>query len=380
MSHNETRGTNGGPADLTGPETPEPSDPVVADGEANGVRAQGADRLGPAPEGAMLELLTAGLDRDAPIALNVQMRGVIEYGILMGSVPAGTRLPTVREFAESTGVATMTVVNVYNKLKAAGLIEARGKSGTFVSLVEGLPSLEGLQRLNQAIDELLTVARTLGLDVGQVAEMTGVRGNLQRARSTMPLRILFVGLFQASTAAYAHFIQGKLAEQDRIDTATIGTLSAAEPLLNYDLVLTLANRRLEVRSVVPAVVPVAGVNFVPSVETRTRLAGLDSAARVGIVSTFPEFTGLMRLNILRFISHVSSAEITLVDALDLADFVRRVDVVVYATGSDRVCDLVSSRQTAFEYRHSPDPNNIQNDILPLIEEIRSSKLLTNRAL
>ena len=158
------------------------------------------------------------------------------------------------------------------------------------------------------------------------------------------------------------------------------TLPSFSSLLEYDLVLTLANRRLEVQALVPAAVPVVGVNFVPSVETRTRLAGLDTTARVGIVSTFPEFAGLMRLNVLRFISHVSSAKITSVDALDLDRFVKEVDVLVYATGSDRVCDLVGSHQIALEYRHSPDPNNIQNDILPLIEEIRAAKHLTKKSL
>ncbi len=348
------------------------------DDEGPGRATPAPGRPDPVPEGGLLELLTAGIDREAPIALNVQIRGVIEYGILMGSLPAGTRLPTVRDFAESTGVATMTVVSVYAKLKQAGLIDTRGKAGTFVAAVEGLPTHDALHRLNQAIDDLLNMGRALGIDATRLAELTGVRGNLQRVRSMTPLKILFVGLFAAATADYARFLQEKFAETDQFDAVTLDQLDPAAPPADYDLVLTLANRRLEVRGLIPAEIPVAGVNFVPSAETRTRLAGLDPASRVGIVSTFPEFAGLMRLNVLRFIPHVTSAEIISVDSPDLQDFVRRVDVVVYATGSDQVREMVTDRHVIFEYRHSPDPNNIRNGILPLLEEIRVAKLLQRK--
>ncbi len=331
-------------------------------------------RPSPVPEGSLLDLLTAGIDRDTPIPLNVQVRGVIEYGILMGSLPPGTRLPTVREFAEGVGIATMTVVSVYNKLKGTGLIQSRGRAGTFVTEGNGLPTNDGLRRLNQAIDDLLTVAGTLGLDAIQMSELIGVRGNLLRARSTMPVRILFVGLFEKATADYAQFIQERIVDTDRVEATTIHTLPRQD-MSEYDLILTLANRQQEVLALLSQSIPVLGINFVPSVETRTRLAGLDATARVGIVSTFPEFAGLMRLNVLRFISHVSGAAITSVDATDLESFVRTVDVVVYATGSERVCDMVTSRQLVIEYRHSPDPNNIKNDLLPLLEDLRAAKQL-----
>ena len=331
------------------------------------------------PEGNLLELLTAGLDRDAPISLSVQLRGVIEYGILMGSLLPGTRLPTVREFAERIKSSPMSVVQAYTKLKSAGLIETRGKAGTYVSEGEGLPTHEGLNRLNQAIDDLLTIAGNLGLDATQAAELTAVRGNILRVRSTTPLRILFVGLFEAATADYAQFIQERIGETDRVYSATISTLQDVGPLLGYDLILTLAHRRKELQAKVPAKIPILGVNFVPSVETRTRLAGLEARAHVGMVSTFPEFAGLMRLNVMRFISHVNRAEIILLDAPNLESFVRKVDIVVYSTGSERVCDYVSRGQTAFEYRHAPDPNNIQDDILPVIEEIRAAKQLSGRS-
>jgi DNA-binding transcriptional regulator YhcF (GntR family) len=45
----------------------------------------------------------------------------------------GARLPTVRKLASDLGVAPNTVARTYRELEGAGLIETRGRHGTFVS-------------------------------------------------------------------------------------------------------------------------------------------------------------------------------------------------------------------------------------------------------
>jgi DNA-binding transcriptional regulator YhcF (GntR family) len=324
-------------------------------------------------EGSVLQLILSGIDREIPVSLNMQLRGVIEYGILMGRLPPGTRLPAVRELAEGAGVATMTVVSVYGKLKEAGLIETRPKAGTFVAGSDASLSQDATGRLSLAIDALLDLGRSLNIGAARIAEMVGVRENLRRATTPVPLRLLFVGLFEPATSDYAKFISDRLPTGDSVDALTLDQIRSNGPPANYDLVLTLANRRTEVQALFRDGPPVTGVNFVPSAETRSRLAGLDPASRVGMISTLPEFTALMRPNVLRFIPHVASAEIIALDSPDLETFIRGVDVVVYATGSDRVRAMASARQIVVEYRHAPDPNNIRHAIVPLVEEIRASR-------
>ena len=73
------------------------------------------------------------VDRDLPVPLGVQLRGLIEYGIACGELSPGARLPSVRELADELGVAPMTVSQVYRELKDGGLIEARSGLGTFVT-------------------------------------------------------------------------------------------------------------------------------------------------------------------------------------------------------------------------------------------------------
>ncbi len=48
-------------------------------------------------------------------------------------LPAGTRLPTVRKLAGDLGLAVNTVARAYRELETAGLVETRGRNGTFVT-------------------------------------------------------------------------------------------------------------------------------------------------------------------------------------------------------------------------------------------------------
>ena len=53
--------------------------------------------------------------------------------ITAGSLPAGIRLPTVRDVARSLGVSPTTVSEAWGSLTRAGAIQTRGRSGTFVA-------------------------------------------------------------------------------------------------------------------------------------------------------------------------------------------------------------------------------------------------------
>ncbi|GIF20464.1 DNA-binding transcriptional MocR family regulator [Actinoplanes tereljensis] len=54
-----------------------------------------------------------------------------------GSLPAGTRLPTVRDVARELGVSPTTVSEAWRSLARAGAIQTRGRSGTFVAMPGG---------------------------------------------------------------------------------------------------------------------------------------------------------------------------------------------------------------------------------------------------
>ncbi|WP_282567757.1 MULTISPECIES: GntR family transcriptional regulator [unclassified Devosia] len=335
-------------------------------------RSNRSDRLGHAQAELILATFAAKLDRSLPVPLGVQLQGLIQYGIALGDLPAGMRLPSVRELAESAGVAPMTIVGVYNELKQQKLIESRGSSGTFVAKTESLPDPTVFQRLNPAIDALLQLGQSLGVDAGRITAMIAGRAGHLRFQQANGLNLVLVGLFADATQAYADHIRPNLPATDTLVAVTVDALRNGAPLPPADLILTFANRRAEVEQIVGTNIPVLGLQFIASEATRTRLAGLDPSMRVGIVSIFPQFMAMMKSGVMRFCPHVTSTAITMADDPELERFIEQVDVVVYATGLDWMAAKVAPHQQAFEYRHAPDRTFVQQHVLPLLDTLRNN--------
>ena len=84
------------------------------------------------------------LDPSSPEPLSEQLSQAIADRIRRGSLVAGARLPTVRALAEDLGLAANTVAKAYRALEEAGLVQGRGRQGTFVAerLPQSLPERE----------------------------------------------------------------------------------------------------------------------------------------------------------------------------------------------------------------------------------------------
>ncbi|MGP3771254.1 GntR family transcriptional regulator [Streptomyces sp. SDT5-1] len=62
-----------------------------------------------------------------------QVRAQISELARSGAIPVGYKLPTVRGLAEELGLAANTVAKAYRALESDGVIETRGRNGTFVA-------------------------------------------------------------------------------------------------------------------------------------------------------------------------------------------------------------------------------------------------------
>lgn len=62
-----------------------------------------------------------------------QLRAQIAQAARSGELPVGYKLPTVRALAEELGLAANTVAKAYRALEGDGVIETRGRNGTFVA-------------------------------------------------------------------------------------------------------------------------------------------------------------------------------------------------------------------------------------------------------
>lgn len=328
-------------------------------------------------EERILSNLAGALDRTLPVPLGTQLRGLIEFGIALGELPAGQRLPSVRELAERAGIANMTVATVYRELREAGLIEAKPGAGTFVGEGHGGEGLRSpaMRKIQRRIEALFNEAEDLGIAPAVVASLVNARAARGRTQ-TRPLHLVMVGNFVNTTQQYADRIQEYLNAGDTIAVTTVDALQAGEVFPQpCDVCITLAHRRGEVEHLIPAGTPVIGLSFIPSEETRAQLAMIDPMARVGIISIFPEFMALMKPGVLRFAPHVSDVDVRLLTAPDLETFLRSVDVAIYASGAEaKVRQLLPPGRQAMEFRYVPDPHAIRATLLPVLERLRSSNV------
>src|SRR5262245_11167287 len=249
------------------------------------------------------------VDRDLPVPLRAQLQGLIEYGIACGELVAGELLPSVRELAERIGVAPMTVSQVYSDLKAAGLIETRPGSCTFVTGSDRarLAARPEATELHRRIDSLIDAGLAAGIRPAELVSLVSARA-FYRDSIGARTRVVMVGLFPEATASYARFIAARLGAGATVEPLTL-TAIQTEPDMraranSADLAVTFVNRQREVVALVPGT-KVVSISFIPSEETRKALAAMDSLARVAIVSRFPDFLPIMKAGVQRFAPHVA---------------------------------------------------------------------------
>ncbi|MFH8795093.1 GntR family transcriptional regulator [Streptomyces sp. NPDC017941] len=78
-------------------------------------------------------VLDEGAEGRAVAAPYEQVREQIAAQARSGSLPVGYKLPTVRGLAQTLGLAANTVAKAYRALEEDGVIETRGRNGTFVA-------------------------------------------------------------------------------------------------------------------------------------------------------------------------------------------------------------------------------------------------------
>lgn len=83
-----------------------------------------------------------------------------------GSLPPGTRLPTVRALAAEADVAVNTVAKAFRRLGDAGLVITRGRAGTVIAPLDTVTS-----RLEQAARIYAESALHLGFEAGTAARL-----------------------------------------------------------------------------------------------------------------------------------------------------------------------------------------------------------------
>jgi DNA-binding transcriptional regulator YhcF (GntR family) len=98
------------------------------------------------------------VDPHADKPLFDQLRTQIIDGVRDGKLEPGSRLPTVRQLAGQLGLAVNTIARAYRELEAAGILETRGRFGTFVARADPADAA-----MAAAAHTYVEAARSLGL-------------------------------------------------------------------------------------------------------------------------------------------------------------------------------------------------------------------------
>lgn len=102
------------------------------------------------------------VDAHAAKPLFDQLRSQIIERVRDGTLPPGTRLPTVRNLAAQVNLAVNTVARAYRELETAGILETRGRFGTFVARDDPADAA-----MASAAHSYVMAARSLGIEKGE---------------------------------------------------------------------------------------------------------------------------------------------------------------------------------------------------------------------
>lgn len=105
-----------------------------------------------------------------------QVKRQISAMVATGELQPGDKLPTVRRLADDLGLAPNTVARAYRELEVIGLLDTRGRAGTFVS------GDEASRAARLAAAEYADRTRALGLDPGEALAL------VERVLGTAPAK------------------------------------------------------------------------------------------------------------------------------------------------------------------------------------------------
>jgi DNA-binding transcriptional regulator YhcF (GntR family) len=110
------------------------------------------------------------VDPASPVAPYEQVRASVTSLVRDGRLTPHTRLPAVRRLAVDLGLAANTVARAYRELEAAGVVETRGRLGTFV-VDPASASGEGRDEAREAAREYAARMRALGVPAERAVDL-----------------------------------------------------------------------------------------------------------------------------------------------------------------------------------------------------------------
>ena len=309
------------------------------------------------------------IDRELHVPITEQIKGQIIYAISFGTLLPGDPLPSVRELARILKVSPVTVSKVYQQLTAESLLVTKPYIGVFVNELGlndfKLQSKVAQVNLKQIIENAIRQARLMGYSHEEIHEVFLVVEDQSKA-SEMRKRIIIVGNYPSATKSYAKDISHILEDLNiEVIPVTLTELGQdferwTDLLKKASLVVTLPQRLRKTRALIePEYCRVIAIAYELSPLTIQKLSAIQPHQRVGIVSTLSDFVQTMVQELDSYGLNVIPPLTTTINQTDrIIEMLKQIDVLIYATGSEKVLELVPENVEAFEFLHTPKAESV----------------------
>ena len=294
-------------------------------------------------------MLHLKLDGSGQGPIYKQIAAAIEKDIESGRLPAGYKLPTVRELSSEMGVACGTIKHAYEHLEERGFVAMVQGSGSFV-LDRSEDTSSRKEQAMAAIDGMFHQLERLGFTPREME----IYLNLKLRGLEEKYDVVKVAVVDCNPETL-QLIEKQLSQIGYAETApfALSRLEEIAPKLNsdYDVILTTSTHFAEVEPYINQNKTLAMMAMTPAIRTTIQLAKVGDEAQVGIFCASDAFSQVVRTGCLGMGSWSERLTTQLMGMPGLADFLEAQDVVIVPEGYDAFISKEERSQLA-AYRES----------------------------
>lgn len=277
-------------------------------------------------------MLNLKLDSAAQGPIYRQIAAAIEAAIESGRLPAGYKLPTVRELSGEIGVACGTIKHAYEYLEERGFVAMVQGSGSFVLDKSEDPASRKEQAM-AAIDGMFARLQKLGFTPREME----IYLNLKLRGLEEKYDVVKVAVVDCNPETL-QLIEKQLSQIGYAETASFALSRIGEiaPKLNadYDVILTTSTHFAEVEPYIGNNKILAMMAMTPAVRTTIRLAKVDDEARAGIFCASDAFSQVVRTGCIDMGSWSERLSTQLMGMPGLEGFLAAQELVIVPEGYD----------------------------------------------
>lgn len=291
---------------------------------------------------------TMQFDGDAPIYR--QLADAIYADIAGGDLSLGDRLPTVRELAETMGLARGTIKRAYEELERMGAVEMTQGRGTFVCYRPAAPQGRKAAAM-EAIDEMFRKLGELSFTPAEISIYLDLKMR-QFAGREKTMRLTLLDRDPETLWQVAEQLQTLRGVEIRALRLSELTDVSAEWEAGVDLIVTPAQHAQAVARLLPDPEKLERVALTPKPETILALTRLAPGKKIGVLCRTARFAQAAAA-VCRTYARADVVGTFLFGMGDLAAFLSGCDVLLLPPDHERLCSEEEAKLLAAATRRHP---------------------------